>query len=280
MTTLPLLKTISLRQIPNTNLYGSLKGAWERRFSYKQALSVWRRFSRGSFLSPPDYNSKLVKGQAHGWQTISLSLAPSDISGIDVCPFKTEECAASCIGHSAGNAGRYPAVLKARIMRTRFLFTYPEAAMGLMAHELLSLRVKLGMRAKIAFRMNAFSDIVHESLNPGLLMYAQSLGIQLYDYTKVSPRMLRPFTGYDLTLSYSGENWDECVDTLNNNGRVSMVFIGTPPKVYNGFTVVNGDRHDLRFLDPKGVIVGLSLKGVSPLTAGKFAVKESCHMNA
>ena len=33
------------------------------------------------------------------------------------------------------------------------------------------------------------------------------------------------------------------------------------PKTYLGFRVINGDSHDLRFLDPKGVIVGLSPKG-------------------
>jgi len=33
------------------------------------------------------------------------------------------------------------------------------------------------------------------------------------------------------------------------------------PETYNGITVFNGDDSDLRFLDPKGVIVGLYAKG-------------------
>jgi hypothetical protein len=33
------------------------------------------------------------------------------------------------------------------------------------------------------------------------------------------------------------------------------------PATYNGTTVFNGDESDLRFLDPKGVVVGLYAKG-------------------
>jgi hypothetical protein len=33
------------------------------------------------------------------------------------------------------------------------------------------------------------------------------------------------------------------------------------PETYNGRPVFNGDESDLRFLDPKGVIVGLYAKG-------------------
>jgi hypothetical protein len=33
------------------------------------------------------------------------------------------------------------------------------------------------------------------------------------------------------------------------------------PATYNGLPVFNGDDSDLRFLDPKGVIVGLYAKG-------------------
>jgi hypothetical protein len=33
------------------------------------------------------------------------------------------------------------------------------------------------------------------------------------------------------------------------------------PETYNGLPVYNGDESDLRFLDPKGVIVGLYAKG-------------------
>ncbi len=33
------------------------------------------------------------------------------------------------------------------------------------------------------------------------------------------------------------------------------------PEMWNGLPVFNGDESDLRFLDPKGVVVGLYAKG-------------------
>jgi len=43
--------------------------------------------------------------------------------------------------------------------------------------------------------------------------------------------------------------------------NVAYVFKNSIPKKYNGLKVIDGDKHDLRFLDPKGVIVGLVAKG-------------------
>ena len=107
-----------------------------------------------------------------------------------------------------------------------------------------------------------------------MIEYAQYLRFRVYDYTKIAARVLRPFDGYDLTLSYSGHNWDDCQSVLEMGGRVSMVFVGRFPKKLYGYRVVNGDVHDLRFLNPKNCIVALKLKGVSPDKAGCFAVKE------
>ncbi len=42
---------------------------------------------------------------------------------------------------------------------------------------------------------------------------------------------------------------------------MAVVFAGALPKSYLGRRVVSGDDNDLRFLDPKGVVVGLSTKG-------------------
>jgi hypothetical protein len=263
--------TVSLTQLPSGNPYARLNGAWDRRMPYTEAIKIWRRISGGDYLTPPDGNSKLLKGSASGWQTLSLSLAPADMSGIDVCPCSTEECRMSCIGHSAGNAKRFKTVIDSRIARTRFLFKYPEEAMGIIKHELESWVHKSRKRA---VRLNTFSDIAWEVLNPGLLVHAQHLGYRVYDYTKIAARVLRPFKGYDLTMSYSGHNWAECESVLRLGGRVSMVFAGWFPKQYAGYPVIDGDEHDLRFLNPKNCIVGLKLKGVSPDKAGCFAVKE------
>jgi hypothetical protein len=63
----------------------------------------------------------------------------------------------------------------------------------------------------------------------------------------------------------------EAVTALNNGMNVAAVFHKVPERFvfpyhpdYLSFApipVVNGDEHDLRFLDPKGCIVGLKAKG-------------------
>ena len=44
------------------------------------------------------------------------------------------------------------------------------------------------------------------------------------------------------------------------------------PETYLGRKVINGDETDLRFLDPKGVIVGLKAKGKAKKDKTGFVV--------
>jgi hypothetical protein len=89
--------------------------------------------------------------------------------------------------------------------------------------------------------------------------------IQFYDYTPNLKRMTQFLNGelpanYHLTFSRKENNDTACFYVLANGGNVAMVF-DEIPSTYNGFEVVNGDESDLRFLDKKGVIVGLKAKG-------------------
>jgi len=43
--------------------------------------------------------------------------------------------------------------------------------------------------------------------------------------------------------------------------NAAVVFRDKLPETFKGLPVVDGDKDDLRFLDPKGVIVGLIAKG-------------------
>jgi hypothetical protein len=45
------------------------------------------------------------------------------------------------------------------------------------------------------------------------------------------------------------------------------------PTVYLGRPVFNGDESDLRFLDPKGVVVGLYAKGKAKKDTSGFVVQ-------
>jgi hypothetical protein len=56
---------------------------------------------------------------------------------------------------------------------------------------------------------------------------------------------------------------------LKQGYNVAMVFNKVPSK-YNGYKVIIGDNDDLRFLDERGVIVGLKYKFVTG-KGGKIA---------
>jgi hypothetical protein len=55
-------------------------------------------------------------------------------------------------------------------------------------------------------------------------------------------------------------------------GNVAVVF-NELPETYLGKPVINGDESDLRFLDPKGVIVGLKAKGKAIKDDSGFVVQ-------
>jgi hypothetical protein len=89
--------------------------------------------------------------------------------------------------------------------------------------------------------------------------------VQFYDYTKISNRFeqFKARKNYDLTYSYSGDNWAQCEEILSSNlGRVAMVFEKNLPSSFNGFKVIDADAYDMRYNDAKGVICGLKFKKV------------------
>jgi hypothetical protein len=65
----------------------------------------------------------------------------------------------------------------------------------------------------------------------------------------------------ELTFSQSEINQKDTSELLKTNTNIAVVFRKKLPKKYKGRKVINGDKHDLRHLDPKKVIVGLIAKG-------------------
>jgi len=89
--------------------------------------------------------------------------------------------------------------------------------------------------------------------------------VQFYDYTKY-PQQRRPKAinqaNYDLTFSRAESNEPQALEYIKtNSGRASFVFSGKLPEYYKGFKVIDADKTDLRFLEPKNVITGLIFKG-------------------
>ena len=67
-------------------------------------------------------NAKTTKGEAIGYLTGILYLAPSDTSGVaNVCAHASVGCKAACL-NTAGRAAMFPMILEARKRKTRELF--------------------------------------------------------------------------------------------------------------------------------------------------------------
>jgi hypothetical protein len=55
--------------------------------------------------------------------------------------------------------------------------------------------------------------------------------------------------------------------------NLAVVFRGTMPEKFLGRKVINGDKDDLRFLDPKNVVVGLKAKGKARKDNSGFVIE-------
>ena len=81
--------------------------------------------------------------------------------------------------------------------------------------------------------------------------------VQFYDYRKLNKWENLP-SNYHLTFSLNEANMNTAEHTPLN---VAVVFRKALPAMFMGRKVIDGTTTDLRFLDPKGVVVGLVAKG-------------------
>lgn len=210
-------------------------------------------------------DAKTIKGKALNVLTGIMYLAPASLSGTDVCPFATAACRASCL-NTAGR-GAFSSVQNARINRTKRFLSDRVLAIKDIKKEIVSLVRKATKAGMVpAIRLNGTSDLAMETLFP----MTEFQGVQFYDYTKNPHRMKKYLAGempsnYHLTFSLSETNKAQALDILRAGGNVAAVFRTTDPKhfpkTWEGFKVINGDETDVRFYDPKGVVVGLKMKG-------------------
>jgi hypothetical protein len=181
---------------------------------------------------------------------------------------------------------RYP-IHRARLSRTDLFFEDRRAFLRQLHRELTLLegRAKRAGRLPCA-RLNGTSDLPWETFRfvprPGLGILLDIVSwhpqIQFYDYTKVYQRALafgeRRWPGsYHLTFSRDENTDDDRARELLRLGvNVAVVFRDALPAEWLGWPVINGDGHDFRFLDPKGVIVGLKAKGRARHDSSGFVV--------
>lgn len=207
-------------------------------------------------LTAPADNTKLKKTDA---VTYSLSLAPADTSGYNVCRFSTPVCRSGCVAFS-GN-GRFDVVTEGRVRKTRFLAEHTDAFLTLLVWE-LGLAVK--RHGRINLRLNTFSDLRWERITPWLFTMFQD-SITFYDYTKYPGDRRDVPSNYRLTYSVHERDTEATVMVKLRRGPAAVVFdtkrMAKLPDSYLGFPVVDGDQTDDRTLDSAGVVVGLRAKG-------------------
>jgi hypothetical protein len=207
-------------------------------------------------LTPPGANTKLAKGSV---PIYGLTLAPAGASGYQLCPWRSSECEAACLGITSGRS-RFSNVQQARIQKTRLLMENPVPFFHQLHMELKQAALKHGP-GSFAFRSNVLSDIPWETIAPDIYRYTH----RNYDYTKSFDRAMQSLHWVHpclrLTLSFSGHNWDDCVTYMRYGGTAAVVFADDLPDQYLGWEVLNGDEDDFRFKDKPGCIVGLKAKG-------------------
>lgn len=226
-------------------------------------------------------NNKTIKGEKKGFRTFGIHLAPSKLSGFNTCHWASKGCSMACL-NTAGR-GIMKNVQEARINKTKFLFQDREAFMAQLHKEITAGVKKAQKNDKTpCVRLNLTSDIPWEAKQfffEGKSIFDHFPDVAFYDYTKGSIRMHKFLDGkmpknYHLTFSRSEEtSEDRMRRILGKGGNVAVVFRGKLPKAWEGMQVVDGDDTDLRFLDPKGVIVGLVEKGLAKKDKTGFVVE-------
>lgn len=226
-----------------------------------------KRDTHMSYLGSVSYTVKHKKSIKYGVLTYSLYLAPAKSSGYEVCPGRTAECSRLCLNESGMNRMtqkvKGDTINAARVKKTKLFFEQREFFMKWLIFEINAARAKAARKGMtLSVRLNNTSDINPEEFQlNGKNIFELYPDITFYDYTKVKHRieLMKRYTNYNVTYSYTGYNLSECQKMLLNKINVAVVF-KLVPENFMGYQVIDGDKNDLRYGDTKGVIVGLKYK--------------------
>lgn len=233
-------------------------------------------------------NPKILKGIKSGFNTYILHLAPAKVSGYNTCPKATAGCEAACL-NTAGRGGMFKkgettnVIQKARIRKTKMFYENRDEFMVQLVKD-IELGIKQSAKKDLVpvFRLNGTSDLSWEKypvIRNGVFyrnIFAAFSDIQFYDYTKILGRKVKDIANYQLTFSKADGNDGDVKKAIVEGLNVAVVFgvkkTESLPENYFGLPVFNGDDSDLRFLDPKGVVVGLYAKGKAKKDMTGFVV--------
>ena len=210
------------------------------------------------------------------WFSRIIYLAPDDLADgkRTLCPFaKKAGCSEACL-NTAGH-GKFSNVQQSRIRKSLlFLNDQQEFMRQLVEDSNKFLKECDRLGKKPALRLNGTSDIQweHIKVDGHENIFAMFPQIQFYDYTKIPTRKVEHIPNYHLTWSYSeaDSKYSALIKNVSNN--IAVVFREALPEVFKGFKVIDGDKHDMRFLDETQVVVGLIEKGEAEKDTSGFVI--------
>jgi hypothetical protein len=222
-------------------------------------------------------NPKIQKGTKMGYLSFILHLAPADLSGKETCPKRTAGCTAACL-NTAGRGGMFKKgentnmIQKARIRKTKYFFEDRAGFMLDLAYDIQK-AIKFAEKQGLipVFRLNGTSDLSWEKYEVPVFctenIFELFPTVQFYDYTKVLGRKVADIPNYHLTFSKADGNDADCAKALAQGMSVVAVYDEIPEGV------PSADETDLRFLDPKGVMLGLKAKGRAKKDYSGFVIR-------
>ncbi|MCG3769280.1 MAG: hypothetical protein JW384_00402 [Nitrosomonadaceae bacterium] len=221
-------------------------------------------------------NPKIQKGTQRGYLSFILHLAPADLSGRETCPKRTPGCTSACL-NTAGRGGMFKrgettnVIQRARIRKTQYFFHNREAFMGDLVSDIMK-AVNYARRKGLTpvFRLNGTSDLSWEKYATPYgsdNIFTQFPTLQFYDYTKVLGRKVSHLSNYHLTFSKADGNDADVAEALMQGMSVVAVYDAIPAGV------PSADLDDLRFLDPRGIMLGLKAKGRAKKDYSGFVIR-------
>jgi len=221
-------------------------------------------------------NPKIQKGTKLGYLSFILHLAPADLSGRETCPKRTVGCTAACL-NTAGRGGMFRkgettnVIQKARIRKTNYFFADRDGFMKDLYQDIVKAKrfaEKQGLTP--VFRLNGTSDLSWEKYTVGttdMNIFQLFPTTQFYDYTKVLGRKVAHLANYHLTFSKADGNDADVARALAQGLSVVAVYDEIPAGV------PSADETDLRFLDPRGTMLGLKAKGRAKKDYSGFVIR-------
>ena len=237
-------------------------------------------------------SAKAVKANAYGYLNAIHYMAPYDVAGVgNLCPMSSAGCRALCLGLWSGQAGMVKdqtdvttqgnSVRASRIQKAQRFMTDRAGYLLDFVRAIDNARIRARrQRRKLCVRPNGATDVAYEGIRFTIVRNAQGKAMSVTLGGPRCPQHFRALPGDSIrrlyqncapippriacqlfphTVSIRGQRIRLCHSSPQWPQRCR--FVRTKPTVA-GFQVIDGDKHDLRHLDPKGCVVGLSPKGL------------------